>query len=185
MCSIYNLTGNLAALLFVDDTDLIQINLKAEETVTVAHQAIQDSISNWGRLLIASGGEFKPPKCFYHLISFCWNTDGSWTYENNEDVEDFNISVPMLYGSQVQIEHAAVYTAKETLEVFTSPVVDSKADPETMQNKADEWIARAKEGTLPRRDVWFLLDRRLWQRVGYGLSSNTSHWHELSYCLKK
>ena len=46
VCPISNLTINLAALLFVDDTDLIHINLKAEETVTVAHQFMQDSISN-------------------------------------------------------------------------------------------------------------------------------------------
>ena len=122
VCPISNLTINLAALLFVDDTDLIHINLKAEETVTVAHPAMQDSISNWGQLLIASVRAFKPPKCFYHLISFCSNTDGSWTYKNNGDVEDFNISIPMPYGLQVQIKHTAVDTAKETLVVWTSPV---------------------------------------------------------------
>ena len=73
---------------------------------------MQDSISNWGQLLIASGGAFKPPKYSYRLILFCWNTDRSWTYEKNEDVEYFNISVPMPDGSQVQIEHAAVDMAK-------------------------------------------------------------------------
>ena len=34
--------------------------------------------------------------------------------------------------SQVQIEHAAVDTAKEALEVWTIPVGDSKDDLETM-----------------------------------------------------
>ena len=61
---ISNLTGHLAALLFVDDTYLIHINIKAEETVTVSQQAMQDSISNWGQLLIYSGGAFKPTQCF-------------------------------------------------------------------------------------------------------------------------
>ena len=70
VCPISNLTGHLAALLYVYDTDLIHINLKDEETVTLAHQAMQYIISNWGQLLIASGGAFKPPKCFYHIISF-------------------------------------------------------------------------------------------------------------------
>ena len=50
---------------------------------------------------------------------------------------------------------------------------------------ADEWIARAKEGILSRRDVWLLLDRQLWPRVGYGLSSNTLNLHKLTDCLKK
>ena len=71
VCPISNLNGHLLALLFVVDTDLIHINLKEEETETLAHQIIQDSISNWGQLLIASGWAFKPLKCFYHLISFC------------------------------------------------------------------------------------------------------------------
>ena len=78
MIPISNLTKHLAALVFVDDTDLINNNIKDKETVTVAHQAMQDSIFNWGQILIASGGAFKPPNRFYHLMSFCWNTDGSW-----------------------------------------------------------------------------------------------------------
>ena len=69
---------------------------------------MQDIISNWGQLLIFSGGAFKLPKFFYHLISFYWNTDRSWTYEKNEDVKDFNINFPMPDGSQVHIEHTAV-----------------------------------------------------------------------------
>ena len=71
LCPISNLIGHLAALLFVDDTYLIHINLKAEETVTVAHQYMRDIISNWGQIIIASGGAFKPLKCFYPLIFSC------------------------------------------------------------------------------------------------------------------
>ena len=70
VCSLSNLTGHIAALLSVDGTDLIHINIKAEENLTVSYQAMQDSISNWVQLIIASGGALKPPKCFYHLISF-------------------------------------------------------------------------------------------------------------------
>ena len=76
-------------------------------------------------------------------------------------------------------------TEKETLGVWTSPVGDPKSALETMQNKADEWIARAKEGTLSRRDVWFLLDRQIFPRVGYTLISNTSHWNNITDCIKK
>ena len=89
-------------------------------------------------------------------------------------MKEFNISAPIPDGSQVQIEHYAVDTEKETLGVWKNPVGYSKAALETMQNNADECIARAKEGNLSRRDVWLLLDRQLWPRVGYGLSSNTS-----------
>ena len=98
---------------------------------------------------------FLPP----HILLL--DTDESWAYEKNEDVEDFDISVPMADRSQVHIEHATVDTSKETLGVCKSPVGDSKAALETMQNKADELIARAKEVTLSRRDVLFLLYTQL------------------------
>ena len=65
----------------------------------------------------------------------------------------------MLDESQVQIEHTAVDTAKETLGFLTNPVEESKAALETMQNKADKCVARAKEDTLSRRELWFLLDK--------------------------
>ena len=133
MCTIYNLNGHLAAPLFVDDTYMIHVNIKSEETVTVSHQAMHDSISTWIQLLMASGGAFKPPECFYHLIYFLWNTEGSWSYEMNEDVEDFDIGVPMPDGSHVQIKHAAVDTAKEKLGVWTSSVGYSKAATEMTQ----------------------------------------------------
>ena len=75
------MTGHLAAILFVDDTDLItHIDMSWDETVTQAHQAMQNSIDNWGKLLIASGGAFKPEKYFSHLISFNWYADGRWKY---------------------------------------------------------------------------------------------------------
>ena len=91
----------------------------------------------------------------------------------------------MTYGSQVLIEYAAVDTAKETLEICTSTVGDSKPALETMKNKAYKWIHRAKEGTLSRHVVWFLLDRQLWTTVGYGMSSKTSHWYKITDFLKK
>ena len=55
---------------------------------------------------------------------------------------------------------------------------------ESMQEKTQEWIDRAKEGKLRRRDVWFLLDHQLWPKVGYGLCSVTAPWKELDDVLR-
>jgi hypothetical protein len=65
VCPISNLEGQLAAILFVDDTDLIHIRMDRNESVEEAHAALQSSIISWGNLLIATGGAFKPIKCFY------------------------------------------------------------------------------------------------------------------------
>ncbi len=59
---------SLLAILYVDDTDLLHINMETEESIVEVHAAIQRAIENWGCLLIATGGTLKPEKCFYHLI---------------------------------------------------------------------------------------------------------------------
>ncbi len=67
---------SLSAILYANDTDLLHINMDAEESIVEVHAAIQRAIENWGRLLIATGGSFKPEKCFYHLIDFTWTQKG-------------------------------------------------------------------------------------------------------------
>ena len=185
VCPISKLTGDLAAIIFVDDTDLIHIRMDKEETPTEAHSALQDSIINWGLLLIASGGAFKPVKCFSHLISFEWTPDGRWKYSSNESKEEFDVAVPMPDGSSVTIDNLSVDTAKETLGVWTCPSGKADESIKVIQKKAQEWIDRAKEGKLKRRDVWFLLKHQLWPRLKYGLCSSTASYTQLTHCLKK
>ncbi len=77
VCPISNLTGHLAAILFVNNTDIAHMDLRGNDSVAEAHASLQDSIYNWGQLLLATGSAFKPPKCFYHLISYDWKASGA------------------------------------------------------------------------------------------------------------
>ena len=94
-CPISLLNMNLAGILFVDDTDLIHLNMDHEESVYKAHEAMKLSTTNWGDLLMASGGSLKHIKCLYHLISFDWSSNGTWKYAKNEFNEDLDIWVPI------------------------------------------------------------------------------------------
>ena len=69
MAPMSHVCRSLLAILYVDDTDLLHINMDAEESIVEVHTAIQRAIENWGRLLIATGGtlKLKPEKCFYHF----------------------------------------------------------------------------------------------------------------------
>ncbi len=60
----------MSRLLYVDDTDLLHIDLTKDESINEVHSAIQSSINSWGNLLIATGGVLQPSKCFYSIISF-------------------------------------------------------------------------------------------------------------------
>jgi hypothetical protein len=79
VCPISKLSSHLSAILYVDNTDLLHINLEEDESMAKVHELIQASVANWGNLLIATGGALQPAKCFYSIISFEW-TNGEWSY---------------------------------------------------------------------------------------------------------
>ena len=82
--------------------------MRANEDVDETLIHLQESIANWGKLLLATGGALKPCKCFYYLISFEWREDGLWRYAENEKNEDFQIRVPLADGSMAEIEQHGV-----------------------------------------------------------------------------
>ena len=88
VCPISKLQFVLAAVLFVDDCDLIHIAMVNDESALQTFDKMQASVISWGRLLIATGGSYKPDKCFYHLLSFQWDNKGKWHYAPNHEVAD-------------------------------------------------------------------------------------------------
>ena len=78
----------------------------------------------------------------------------------------------------------SVDTARETLGLYSCPSGKAKAHIEAMQEKAQEWTHRAKEGSMRQRDIWFLLVHQLWPKVGYGLCSLSAPWKELEGYLR-
>jgi hypothetical protein len=47
---------DLAAILYVDDTDIIHLDMIKDESVADTHAALHASVMSWGNLLIATGG---------------------------------------------------------------------------------------------------------------------------------
>ena len=171
--------------IFGDDTDLIHINLAADEDVSDVHYAMQDSINSWGELLIASGGTLNPDKCFAYLISYWWTAQGKWRYAANEDREEYGFEVPLPDGSTAPIRHLGVDHAEETLGIHSCPSGKQSEHIKKMQDKANKWIGRAKDSNLGRRDVWFLVERQLWTGLRYGLCCNSSKWSVIENALRK
>jgi hypothetical protein len=113
VCPISKLKFVLAAVLFVDDCDLIHIDMVRYETALETFGKMQASVNSWGKLLlIGSGGAYKPDKCFYHLISFCWDRNGKWKYDENSSKPKFEMLVPMPDGTEVPIDHLPVTQAR-------------------------------------------------------------------------
>ncbi len=144
--------------MFVDDTDLIHLEMRNNQTREEAHTQFQASIDNWGELLLATGGALKPAKCSHYFISFEWKSDGTWRYSKNEPSHNLVIKVPMADGTTEPIEHLSIGTAVKTLGFMTCPSGDNSATTQQMRKIGQEWVDRVKSGHLSRRDVWFMVD---------------------------
>jgi hypothetical protein len=107
VCPITKLSSHLSAILYVDNTDLLHINLEEDESVAKVHKLIQASVENWGNLLIATSGALKPVKCFYSIISFKWS-NGEWNYRDNSIQGDFGVTDPLPRRVKVEIGHRLV-----------------------------------------------------------------------------
>ena len=127
----------------------------------------------------------KPGKCSYYLISFKWKADGTWVYENNAIRPDLAIGVPLADGRLAEIEHLPVESAIKTLGSMTCPTGSSAAVLGRMQQQGQEWADRVKSGKLSHRNMWFMMDRQFWPRVGYGISNTSASWEELGQCLRR
>ncbi len=182
-CPITKKSIHLASTLFVDDMDLKHLDLNKTEFTANAHSALQESIINWGNLLLATGGALKPAKYFYHIISFVWKPDGSWQYDSNEGMPKFGIIVPLGNDTFAPINHLPVTSSTKMLGQMTCPTRSSKGAMLQMTKKAQKWVDRAKGGKLLRQNVWFLLDKQFWPGVSFGISSITASFAELKQCM--
>jgi hypothetical protein len=139
--------------LFVDDTNIFHLDMWRTETALEAHTCLQESVINWGKLLLATGGALKPAKCSYYLLSFCWKADGAWAYEINEANPDLSIGVPMSDGSLEEINHLPCSNALKTLGSMTCPIGSNTAALDRMRQQGQEWMDKVLASKLNRRNV--------------------------------
>ena len=137
ICPKTKLERHLSTILYVDDTDILHIDLTKDERVDEVHKQIQASVNSWRNLLIATGGALQPAKCFYSIISFEWLND-AWRYASNKSKTGLGVSVPLPGGGSAGIGHKPVQHAKKTLGAMTSPDGNSRAAIMMMQDKAQQ-----------------------------------------------
>jgi hypothetical protein len=61
----------LAAVLFVDDSDLFckAIRMPSDKEFLLL---VQNATNNWAGQVHATGGLFKPQKCFWYMLGWVW-----------------------------------------------------------------------------------------------------------------
>jgi hypothetical protein len=173
----------LSCILYVDDNDLIHLCNNEQDTISNAHDALQASVNSWGSLLIATGGSLKPPKCFYYLINYKWDSNGDWSYVEQQDTEELELTVPLPDGTSSVIAQQGVHKTSVTLGGTTAP--SGQHSLEGILDKAMEWAHKARNSGLRPRDVHTSVAKKFWPKIRYGLCANTSTYEELVSAMHK
>jgi hypothetical protein len=161
--------SSLSAILYINDTDLLHLNMDGNKTIFKTHAALQCAIKNWGKLLIVTGGTLKQKECFFHLINFQWTWQGGWQYIGHHEDEIAAVFVLLPNGLTAPIQHQAVDDAQKTLGIITCPSGNSTGSLMQMKEKNKKWLDALTSGRLHHRMTWFSKDCQLWPSVKYGL----------------
>jgi hypothetical protein len=148
---ISGLLCHLPRGLFVDDTDLIHVDIRRVETALEAHAHLQELVTNLGKLLMATGGALKPAKCSFYLLSFLWKVNRTWVYEPNEVNTALTIGVPMLDSSLEESKHLPFNKVIKTLGSMTCSSGSSAVGLDRMQQQGQEWVDKVLASMLSRQ----------------------------------
>ncbi len=146
----------IGGLLFINDTNLFHLDMRRTETALEAHTCLEESVINWGKLLLATGGALKPAKCSYYLLLFRWKADGTWAYGIKEANPDLSIAVPMLDGSLEEIDHLPCSNALKTLGSMTCPLGSNTPALDRMRQQGQEWMDKVLASKQPSERVVYV-----------------------------
>ena len=151
--------------MFVDDTDLVSWLPNLTDSRKVFFD-MQESLLIWGTLLCATGGAFKPEKCYWYMVDYVCDENGVWDYAA---IVEREMLIPMPDGSKVPIQQLDVNEAREMLGVFSCPSGDdSKHIEEKIHGRISKWTTRTKNGHLPSKLGWLSYRFKLWPGMRIG-----------------
>ena len=91
--------SQLLAVLLIDDTDVIHLEMDSRKDKHMTLHGLQQSVTSWRELLVTTGGLLKPIKCFFPLILFVWNPDSTWSLKMRK-TKRFNYGFHLLMALQ-------------------------------------------------------------------------------------
>jgi hypothetical protein len=158
----------LAALLYVDDTDLLHISRDATLSDNAFVQKVQEATYYWARLLQATGGSLKPAKCYWYFISYKF-IGGQAKLRSAIELKEHRLLIPQPNANDVTISLRDSFVASEVLGVWSSPSGRDGSHLHHMMAKAKAWSSRVVSSPLTRAEVWQSFRTQAWPSVTYGL----------------
>ena len=162
----------LAAILYVDDTDLLLVSKSRMQTeMDFFHQA-QHAITDWGKITLATGGYLKATKCFWYLMSWEWK-NGVPTLRTRRQQPNFQMTIPQKSGTPVSIPLRDVSHVEETLGVWSCPLGDFGVHIGKKMEVGHLWAERLRRNRCPAADGWLGFRYSLIPKCTYGFAAIT------------
>ena len=154
----------LAAVIYVDDTDLLVRATGRRISDTDFFSQIQKAINCWGRIIMATGGHCKQAKCKVSVVTFGYR-NGRAYIKPQQVLPQPPFVIPQHNGPSLPIAHIPSNQACEALGTFIA--ADSNPTPqlEEMKKKGLAWADRLSVAHLPPSDAFLSLNIHLKPRL--------------------
>lgn len=183
-CAITGFCFSIAAIMYVDDTDLLTWARSSCASDEEFRQQVQDAVTDWTKLVLATGGALRPDKCFWYWIAFRFK-NGIPYYRSLRELPKEPILVPMRDGSLEPIELKQFDDATVTLGVPQCPAGTPDAQLSKMKQHGFDWADKASTTPLPRYVNRMCHDHMLVPRMKYGIECLLATPSELSAEMRK
>jgi hypothetical protein len=129
----------LAAIIYVDDTDLLHWAKFYGLSNKSFMDDIQKGVNDWGMLVQATGGSLKQSKSFWYLFSWKF-VRGKPTIKPETELPLHPLTIPLPDGSSLPIEQKPLHHTAETLGVWKTPLNDPRVGLAKLKKKGLDWV---------------------------------------------
>jgi hypothetical protein len=188
---------HLAAVMYVDDTDLLHWPESAhiDPEDLVAH--VQEATMDYGLLAQALGGILKENKCSVYFLNYkyiggravlkslqdlpapkCFITEGDL-------LKPSHICIPQPLGPPVPIVTHDVTTASKMLGIHFPPAGNSAVHVEHMVQKGLDWVDSLRTKPVVSGDAWLSFYLQLYPGLSWGLVTVCMHPQRLDAQIQR
>jgi hypothetical protein len=174
----------LAAVMYVDDTDLIHWARFPSCSQDQLIAAAQTATYAWGGLAIATGAAIKPDKCYAYFLSYWYNRGraklrtinalpgsiASITLPNGV-IAPLHLRVPLPDGTSAPIPTLRNEAASLMLGVWAGPTSGGGKHIREMARKGYTWADRIKSRPLPPNLAWKSFNHQLQPGMMWGITT--------------
>lgn len=160
----------LAAIIYVDDTDLLLVARSRDMHLNDFFQQTQSAVMDWGFIVQATGGYLKSAKCFWYMMAWHWHK-GVPTLRSLRQLPKYQLMIPQQDGSRAPVKLRDVNDPQETLGVYSCPAGDFSFHIECKMEKGKKWVERLRRSTCPPADGWMGFRYALIPSLTYGFSA--------------